>query len=182
MIQRIQTVYLLLVVVFVILSMFFPYATFINDSVVIQINAFGLEPDQTETTVRFPIYVGLFMIIGVSVASIGLFKNRKHQLLFGKINYILILITLVLLLIDIDFLSEKFLKDNGLPIYGWGTYFIVWRGNLIFHLPYHAASAMPKAVSRCLRSERLPLESMHRKSTIKKKNKLRKNIKNKFFL
>ncbi|MDB4710472.1 DUF4293 domain-containing protein [Flavobacteriales bacterium] len=132
MLQRIQTVYLVLVVVFVILSMFFPYATFINDSVVVKINAFGLDPTQTETTVRFPIYVGLFMIIGVSVSSIGLFKNRKRQLLFGKINYILILLTLVLLLIDIDFLSEKFLKDNGLPIYGWGTYFIVCSLPLVF--------------------------------------------------
>ncbi|MBT6808197.1 MAG: DUF4293 domain-containing protein [Flavobacteriales bacterium] len=132
MLQRIQTVYLIFVIVFVILSIFFPYATFNNDSDVVQINAFGLDPVQKETTVRFPIYVGLFMIIGVSVASIGLYKNRKRQLMLGKINYLLILLTLVLLLIDVDFLSEKLLQENDLPNYGWGTYFIVCSLPIVF--------------------------------------------------
>lgn len=132
MLQRIQTIYLLLVIVLVILSIFFPLATFINGSAVVQFYSFGLEPSATGVSITFPIYVGIFMIIGVSIAAIGLFKNRKRQLLFGKINYLLILLTLVLLLVEVDFLSEKLLEENDLPVYGMGTYFIVCTLPLVF--------------------------------------------------
>lgn len=132
MLQRIQTIYLLLVIVFIILAIFFPFVTFINVGVVTQFNSFGLDPSPEGVSIMLPIYIGLFMIIGVSIATIGLFKNRKRQLLFGKINYILILLTLVLLFIDVDSLSEKLLDVNSLPIYGMGTYFIVCTLPLVF--------------------------------------------------
>jgi hypothetical protein len=112
--------------------MFFPFATFSNDDVRIQFISFGLVPSTEDVSTRFPIYVGIFMIIGVSIAAIGLFKNRKRQLLFGKINYLLILLTLVLLLIEVDFLSGKLLGENDLPSYGMGTYFIVCTLPLVF--------------------------------------------------
>jgi hypothetical protein len=112
--------------------MFFPLATFINGSSVVQFNSFGLEPSTAGVSIKLPIYVGIFMIIGVSITAIGLFKNRKRQLLFGKINYLLILLTLVLLLVEVDFLSEKLLELNDLPVYGLGTYFIVCTLPLVF--------------------------------------------------
>ena len=130
MLQRIQTVYLLLVVIVVITAMFFPCATFINQENIYQLTAFGLERVDSNLvnisfTNRFPLYIGIFMVIGTSFASIGFFKNRKRQLLLGKINYLLILISLVFIFLDVDFVSNELLVDDQLPIYGLGTYFLV---------------------------------------------------------
>ena len=137
MLQRIQTVYLLLVVVVVIISMFFPYATFINQENIHQLTIFGLKPVDSDLvnlsfSNRFPIYIGVFMVLGTSLASIGFFKNRKRQLLLGKINYLLILISLVFIFLDVDFVSNELLVDDQLPIYGLGTYFLVCTLPLVF--------------------------------------------------
>ena len=131
MLQRIQTVYLLIVIAIVIASLFFPYATFVYNKSVFQFGAFGLDPVESDFSTRFPLYVGVFMILGSSIAAISFFKNRKRQLLLGKLNYLLILITLVFIFLDVDNISNQMLS-NDQPIYGIGTYLVVCTLPLVF--------------------------------------------------
>lgn len=132
MLQRIQTVYILIVVILLILAFFFPLATFINNAEVYQLGSFGISPENDSFSSRFPFYAGLFMAIGVALVAIGSFKNRKRQLLLGKINYLLLLITLVMVFLDIDYVGKSVLPAGVLPIYGLSTYFIISCLPLIF--------------------------------------------------
>ncbi len=116
MLQRIQTIYLLLVIVCMILSLIMPFCSFLYNDFEITLGAFGLSKlpeDHSLVTARFPYYVGIFLVIGVSLFMISMYKNRKKQLFIGRINYLLILITIVFIMLDIDYVADKLsLGDN----------------------------------------------------------------------
>jgi len=110
MLQRIQTIYLLLVIVCMILSLFIPFCSFLNNEIEITLGAYGLSklPEElSSVSTRFPYYLGIFLVIGLSVYMISMYKNRKKQLFIGRINYLLILITIVLIMLDIDHVREQ---------------------------------------------------------------------------
>ena len=110
MLQRIQTIYLLLVIICMIISLFLPFCSFLNYNNEIILGAFGLSnlPENlSEVSVRFPFYLCIFSVIGLTLYTISMYKNRKKQLLLGRINYLLILITIVFILIDIDYVAKQ---------------------------------------------------------------------------
>ena len=132
MIQRIQSIYLLFAIVCMSISLFTSYCSYLIDDKEIVLNAFGLLDNDLDVTIRFPYYIPIFASVGLSILALANFKNRKKQLIFGKINYLVILISLVFIMLDItytgtiqrdgqsDFFPESYFWDAvwwiGLPI------------------------------------------------------------------
>lgn len=107
MIQRIQTVYLALLVICLGLTFAFPFASYpINDSVV-ELNAFGVSENFLKINTWFPYYATLGLSMGLGLMTIAQFKNRKRQLQLGKINYLIIILTLVFISLDSDSTANK---------------------------------------------------------------------------
>lgn len=98
MIQRIQSVYLLLVVVSLAAMFFFPLASFIGgekDQLVLFIYQLVSEvPDSQPDVPLYFIYPNLALVslsIVISFVSIFLFKNRKRQMILVRLVLLLIL-------------------------------------------------------------------------------------------
>jgi len=95
MIQRIQTVYLLVVVILIGMFYFLPFASFIldQDMSVYHISIKGLIPDigaQKPLLRVIPLIFLLSTIIVISIASILLFKRRMIQIRLCIINIIML--------------------------------------------------------------------------------------------
>ena len=99
MIQRIQTVYLLLAIFVLALPIWLPYAAFTGEASLATYDLFGSEfhrPDGS-TIVSGPVFLSLIVIVISALAllaSVFLFKNRKVQL---AITYSALFSELVLL-------------------------------------------------------------------------------------
>lgn len=104
MIQRIQTVYLALLVICLGVTFAFPFASYTND---VELTAFGVSDNLQKVSTWFPYYVGLGLSMGLGILTIAQFKNRKRQLQLGKINYLIIIITLIFISIDSDGTAKK---------------------------------------------------------------------------
>lgn len=107
MIQRIQTVYLALLVICLGLTFIFPFATYPIEEAIVELNAFGVTTNPLEVSTWFPYYVTLGLSMGLGILTIAQFKNRKRQLQLGKINYLIIIITLIFISIDSDATTNK---------------------------------------------------------------------------
>ncbi len=106
MIQRIQTVYLALLVISLGLAFIFPFSTFPFNGDVLVLDAFGMSQKVPSVSVWFPYYVVLALSMGIGIITISQFKNRKKQLNLGKANYLIILITLIFIFIDSDKIAD----------------------------------------------------------------------------
>jgi len=104
MIQRIQTVYLALLVICLGVTFAFPFAEYPNG---VELNAFGVSENALKVSTWFPYYVTLALSIGLGIMTIAQFKNRKRQLQLGKVNYFIIIITLIFISIDSDATTKK---------------------------------------------------------------------------
>lgn len=96
MIQRIQTLYLIVVLILLSFIIFFPFADIIriSDEVHFSLGLRGLFSDQDILTERFPVYplVILFSLcIAITVFTIFMFKKRMIQIRLSVLNIILIL-------------------------------------------------------------------------------------------
>ncbi|NVO11972.1 MAG: DUF4293 domain-containing protein [Bacteroidales bacterium] len=96
MIQRIQTVYLLVATILISLYFFFPFASFIleQDMSVYHLSIKGLIPDAgcQKVLVRvIPLIFIISVIIAVYISSILLFKRRMVQIKLCILNIILII-------------------------------------------------------------------------------------------
>lgn len=107
MIQRIQTVYLALLVICLGVTFAFPFASYpINESIV-ELNAFGVTENTLKISTWFPYYVTLGLSMGLGLITISKFKSRKLQLKIGNINYLTIILSLVFISIDSDGTATK---------------------------------------------------------------------------
>lgn len=122
MIQRIQTIYLLLAILCMVISLFTPFSCYYINEQEISLQAFGINNNVNDVVGRFPYYVPIFASLGLSVLGISKFKDRKKQLLFGKINYLVILLALTFIMIDITFIAEQLLLEENTIIYGIGAF------------------------------------------------------------
>ena len=102
MIQRVQTVYLLLALICLALLFWFPIFTVeiipqvSSDSLMNfielkgEFSIYGLNGDFPEG--EYPLYLGLVLLQVLTLAGILLYKNRKRQLLVCRLNFLLTLI------------------------------------------------------------------------------------------
>jgi len=108
MLQRLQTVYLLISAVCIGLMMKFPFAKFGDKAT---FDAFGVTNSSSVSLSQlfeFPSYYLVAGLFALSVILIFLFKNRKVQIAICRLNYVLILGLIVLLYLNIDKLKEGF--------------------------------------------------------------------------
>ena len=113
MIQRIQSVYLLIAAVASFLIFAFPLGEIMVQGAEFQFDVFGLEKitsETTETVFNTYLLVALSAIAGlISLADIFLFKNRKLQVKVAQGNMILN----TLLLVGIFYFTDQATKTDG---------------------------------------------------------------------
>ena len=127
MIQRKQTVFLLLSAIALGLLFYFPLATFIGDkdSLILYVyKIVSLVPDHAPdvpTYFLMPLLSLNILMILLSVVTVFMFKNRLRQLNFVRINLILLLIMIaVFFFYDVNVLEEV---SGGVVQYETGAYF-----------------------------------------------------------
>lgn len=121
MIQRIQSIYLLLVAICAGLAIVFSFSTYTFNGSSVPYDAFGfiLNGKSILTIPLFPLLSGISVL---SLVSIFLFKKRKIQLRLNQGNYILILGTIVLMFLDFGSLETALGKDAESVSYGIGMF------------------------------------------------------------
>ena len=128
MLQRIQTVYLLLSTIVLTLTIWMPFASFDKNGLVSTFTIFGLSTNQQDLNSWFPYYIVIGLSVALSLFAITQFKKRKRQLNIGKINYLLLLATIVMLFLDSDNIGQKLADNIGQKLaiekiqYGFGMY------------------------------------------------------------
>jgi hypothetical protein len=105
--QRSQTVYLLIMVICLSLTLVFPFAYYPIKNGLISFDLFGVSENLSKVNTWFPYYITIALSIGLGLFSITQFKNRKRQLALGKVNYFVILLTITMLFIDVTSVADK---------------------------------------------------------------------------
>jgi hypothetical protein len=81
MIQRIQSVYLLLITALMVAVLFVPFGIITNQAGVFEYSAFSVKPVELATGSLFPIWiVGLLTVLSAILAFVNLFFFRKRRL------------------------------------------------------------------------------------------------------
>jgi len=122
MIQRIQSVYLLVAAICMLLFYMFPIAVFATDAYVFEFfNCHISHPENLEPPVALlPLAILPIFALLLSFVAIFLFKNRKMQMRLNKINMLLV-IFVIALAIFYFFRIEALL--NGKTSYGLSLIF-----------------------------------------------------------
>jgi len=102
MIQRVQTIFLFLVAVFMLLVLYFPIWTQINPTMTetMTLTAWSLTvidiAEQGVVSTTSTIYIALMALAAAIIAiySLSQFKNRKKQMMLNMINSLVMVITL----------------------------------------------------------------------------------------
>jgi len=96
MIQRIQSVYLFLAALFLMLFYFFPIASFTTNTFSFEFfNCHITHPENLKPPIALlPLAIFPFLSVILSFVSIFLFKKRKLQLRIGKLNLLTVFITI----------------------------------------------------------------------------------------
>jgi hypothetical protein len=132
MIQRIQSLFLLSVVVLTALLFVFPIAEYFSDSVSIRLTMLGVKsyvPSaagiQTAVISSYLVYFLVFLNITIGAVAgytIMQFKQRSFQIRLTKVALMLDIVLIIVLFVITDFLKKKLAVD---PDYGIGIIFPV---------------------------------------------------------
>jgi len=120
MIQRIQTVYLLVVAIIAFIMLFLPFGELTTEHYALVYNAFSvkfIEPISTQIISTVYIALELIAIIVLSIITIFMYKNRKRQMQAISVNMLLVLITILTITYiypELLFSEIKELQDNTL--------------------------------------------------------------------
>lgn len=152
MIQRIQTIYLLIVAILIGILYFFPMASFVveQDMSMYNLSVNGLIPDVAGAKPLFrvlPLIIFISVIIITSTITIALYKRRMFQIRLCIINIILLLVLQVFMFYFVS-VSKQQLGSN--------TSF-----SLIFVFPIISAVLNYLAIRRIAKDESL-VRSMDR--------------------
>lgn len=124
MIQRIQSVYLALAILSIALMFAFRISFAETTAGLAEITVYGASLNGEPLNLSWfivPPFVFNIIIIIVLATSLVLFKNRRRQLLLGRLSYLLILAYFVVLYFAGDAMAGHVGAEN--PSYGAGTYF-----------------------------------------------------------
>jgi glycopeptide antibiotics resistance protein len=126
MIQRIQTVYLSLALLSLALMFAFKIAIFKDEANEWFFSVYGLQPSNSvaDGLIWFPPFILNVVLIILLLVIITMFKNRKMQLMLGRLSYLLILGYFVLLYFWTDGIADV-LIPGGKVAYSVGVYFPV---------------------------------------------------------
>jgi hypothetical protein len=122
MIQRIQTIFLTLIVILSVLMLYAPVGSVFYES---QAYTFYPIPHETTSILEIPFYIHvpvLILFVGIfALIEIFAYKKRPLQLKIGNFNNVLMLLTVVTCFFYMDSLSAVFGQDAKTE-YGWGIY------------------------------------------------------------
>jgi hypothetical protein len=133
MIQRVQTIFLFLVALFMVLMLFFPLWSQVNPTQTEQmmLTAWNLTVFEIDTQMvanqTSTAYIGVLGIIAALLAlySLSQFKDRKRQMMLNMINSLVMVVTLgITVFLSINANEEIGGKDTG--AYMAGFYLIVF--------------------------------------------------------
>jgi peptidoglycan/LPS O-acetylase OafA/YrhL len=126
MIQRIQSIYLLLVFILTALMVFFPLVEFNSENQVFTMKIFSFENAENVLNLPNPWLIGMFtaLLAITSLGTIFQFNNRKFQL---KINGVSLLINFALLISIFVFTDKVAAMETVFdkPTYLYGSFFPV---------------------------------------------------------
>ena len=90
--QRVQTLYLVLALICVFLAIFFPLFKLSIEDIEMVFDAYGAkgyEGGEMRTQKDVPLYLANVLVGILILVTLFLYKNRKKQLLVGRINFFL---------------------------------------------------------------------------------------------
>lgn len=126
MLQRIQTVFLLIVALFALLFPFLPLGSLsvnqVSENISLLDTQIGTDVSITGTLALFwwPLIILPVVIISITVYTIFQFKKRMFQVKLGKINMLAHMVLLILSFLFIDGLKESYANNEfsyGLAIF-----------------------------------------------------------------
>ena len=118
MIQRIQTIYLVLATLILGLTFAFPFATYTLGQENVIFNAYGVSENAGEVSTFFPYYITIALSMGLALFSILQDEKRKVQIKVGRFIYLLLSVTIAFVFIDFYSLKGQFKIDSTAVSYG----------------------------------------------------------------
>ena len=122
MIQRIQTIYLVLATLILGLTFAFPFATYTIGQGDVVFNAYGVSENVDDVNTFFPYYITIALSMGLALFSVLQYKKRKVQITVGRFVYLLLAVTIAFVFIDFYSLSGKLGVENEMVHYGVGMF------------------------------------------------------------
>lgn len=122
MIQRIQTIYLVLATIILGLTFAFPFAIYTLEQGEVIFNAYGVSENTSEINTFFPYYITIALSMGLALFSLLQYKKRKVQITVGRLVYLLLAVTIVFVFIDYSSLTAQFGIDTSNVSYGAGMF------------------------------------------------------------
>ena len=125
MIQRIQSIYLLLIILLLGILLLTPLGEITVGQNTFDFSAFGWFSGEDSMTVSFlPIGIFLLLLMGYNFVILLLFKNRMLQVKLAKLNGILLTILIVVILMSADQVATKLTaaEEEAVIDYGIGAY------------------------------------------------------------
>jgi len=113
MIQRLQSLYYLLALMLVGLMALWPIATI--EGLILDINSAGHL--SVGSAFPFPMAYFGYLVMALSILCIWMYKDRKKQLIIGRVNYFILLFYIVVICMTIEQNSSALLV-NGAVEYG----------------------------------------------------------------
>ena len=122
MIQRIQSIYLAIAILAMSFALFLPFATYSVLEETTEYSAFGFERHK-ELSFFFPVVYPIVLSLVLSLLAVFSFKNRKRQLMFNKINFLVVMVSIVFIFVNFNQIESTFSLVPEKIDYGIGIFF-----------------------------------------------------------
>ena len=138
MLQRIQTVYIILFCAVLFTASFLPFASIVlEDQSTYNFYPTGCDSQSSlEGFKVYPFYSGYLVAVAFGILMLVNFKKRKKQLRYGMLSYFFVLITLVYMFLEVSSVEEFLLvsENNSLKSisYSFSMYLLVASLPIIF--------------------------------------------------
>jgi hypothetical protein len=127
MLQRIQSVYLALIVLIFGALFFMPFAQVVSAETTYQFNAFGIKmTDGSYLRTAYYVLAAVVIVMIYNIVILAYFKNRVMQIKLAKLNGIVLAMIIGLVVLSVDHMATGLLIAETEPTveYGLGTYLL----------------------------------------------------------
>ena len=131
MLQRIQTIYIILFCAILFIASFLPFASIVLDNQTsFELYSTGWESQSSLEGLKvYPFYSGYLVAVAFGILMLVNFKKRQKQLRYGTLSYFFVLITIVYMFLEVSSTQEILLSDvsNSLQSinYSYSMYLLV---------------------------------------------------------
>ena len=135
MLQRIQTIYILLFCVVMFLAAFCPFASgvYLNDSIYFLYPTGWQSQSSLEGFNNYPFFTSYLVSISFAILMLVNYKKRSKQLRYGKICYFFVLLSVVIMFLELSNGLENLEKVNKDAVqYLYGMYLLIASLPIIF--------------------------------------------------